>query len=161
MIFKTSLDGLAKGITIGVIVLFSTIIVGQLIPSYELDPIGSIFLIGLLIVICCACVLYRPLNYVLTTDTLIIHRLINDIAIKRTDILIAKEVSNIDMGQTIRRFGVGGLFGYFGRFSNSKFGQLTMYATRRNNAVLIDTGNKKIILTPDNPFELVNQLTIK
>ena len=100
------------------------------------------------------------MNYVLTNDNLVIHRLFNDIIIKRKDILTVREVSKIDMGLTIRTFGVSGLFGYFGKFSNSKIGKLTMYATRRNNSVLIETGTKKIILTPDNPLELVNQLKI-
>ena len=158
MTFKTSLDGLAKGITSGVIILFSIIIGGQLIPAYEHNPVGSSLLIGLLVLICLFCLLFRPINYVLTSDHLIIHRLFNDIKIKRKDILTVREVSKVDMGLTIRTFGVSGLFGYFGRFSNSKIGKLTMYATRRNNSVLIETGNKKIILTPDNPIELVNSI---
>jgi hypothetical protein len=161
MTFKTSLDGLAKGITIGVIILFSVIIGGQLIPSYELDPIGSTVLIGLLFGICLFCILFRPLTYVLTSDKLIIHRLLSDVANDRKDIVTTREISNGDMGLTIRTFGVGGLFGYFGKFSNTKIGRLTMYATRRNNSVLIETTSKKIILSPDDPIELVRQLGTK
>ena len=161
MTFTTSLDGLAKGITIGVIILFSVIIGGQLIPSYGLDPIGSTVLIGLLVGICLFCVLFRPLTYVLTADKLVIHRLFSDITISRKDIVATREINKGDMGLTIRTFGVGGLFGYFGKFSNTKIGRLTMYATRRNNSVLIETANKKIILTPDDPIELVRQLGTK
>jgi hypothetical protein len=161
MTFRTSLDGLAKGITIGVIILFSVIIGGQLIPSIGLDPIKSLLLIGLLIGICLFCVLFRPLNYILTSEKLVIHRLFSDITIKRQDILTAREISNNDMGLTIRTFGVGGLFGYFGKFFNSKIGRLTMYGTRRNNTVLIETDNKKIILTPDDPIEFLRQLLIR
>ena len=69
--------------------------------------------------------------------------------------MTAREISNNDMGLTIRTFGVGGLFGYFGKFFNSKIGRLTMYGTRRNNTVLIETDNKKIILTPDDPIEFL------
>lgn len=158
MTFKTSLDRLAKGITIGIIVLFSVIIGGQLIPSYLPDPIGSLLLIGLLTGTCLFCFLFRPLNYVLTNDNLVIHRLFNDVTIKRQNIIMAREVNEKDMGLTIRTFGVGGLFGYFGKFSNSKIGRLTMYGTRRNNTVLIETANKKFILTPDEPVEFVRQL---
>lgn len=161
MTFTTSLDGLSKGITIGVVILFSFIIGGQLIPSYGHDPIKSTLLIGLLVAICLFCFLFRPLTYVLTADKLVIHRLFSDITISRRDIVTAREVNKGDMGLTIRTFGVGGLFGYFGNFSNTKIGRLTMYATRRNNTVLIETGNKKIILTPDDPIELVRQLVTK
>jgi len=158
MTFKTSLDKLAKGITIGVIVIFSFIIGGQLIPAYGLDPIKSLLLIGLLTAICLLCYLFRPLTYILTNDNLVIHRLFNDVIIKRQSILTAREVNKRDMGLTIRTFGVGGLFGYFGKFSNSKIGRLTMYGTRRNNTVLIETAKKKFILTPDEPIEFVRQL---
>ena len=158
MTFKTSLDGLAKGITISVIIVFSLIIVGQLVPSYGVDPVGSVFLSGVLVAICLFCALFSPMSYELTNESLIIHRLFSDITIKRKDILTVREVSKSDMLLTARIFGVGGLFGYFGRYSNHKIGKLNMYATRRNNTVLVETGNKKIILTPDDPRELVHQL---
>lgn len=159
MIFKTSLDGLAKGITLGVCILISLAIGTTLVSGYSTDPIGSTLLVGLIVIVVALCLLLRPLRYELTGDKLIVHRLLGDIAIKREDILIAKEFSKSDMNHTIRTLGVGGFFGYFGRFYNSKVGRITMYATRRSNAVLIDTGKKRIILTPDNPVELVRELT--
>jgi hypothetical protein len=54
------------------------------------------------------------------------------------------------MRGTIRTFGVGGLFGYFGKFHTPNIGHITFYATQRVNKVLIVTKQgKKIILTPD------------
>lgn len=55
------------------------------------------------------------------------------------------------MKWTIRTFGNGGLFGYFGKFYNAAFGKMTWYATRRNNYLVLSTSeNGKIVLTPDN-----------
>ncbi len=60
------------------------------------------------------------------------------------------------MGWAIRIFGVGGLFGYFGKFANKEMGNMTWYATRRDKTVLVTTtGNKKIIVTPDEPEAFV------
>lgn len=53
------------------------------------------------------------------------------------------------MDNTIRIFEVGGLFGYFGKFSNKKNGVMTWYCTRRNKLVMVTTENEKIILSPD------------
>jgi hypothetical protein len=51
---------------------------------------------------------------------------------------------------TIRTFGVGGLFGYFGKFHTPGIGHSTFYATQRKNKILIVTSNdKKIVITPD------------
>ena len=161
MTFGTSLDRLAKGITIGVAVLFSIIIGGQLIPAYSIDPIGSGFLVLLVTAIYLGCFLFRPISYKLTGEWLIIHRLLNDIIINRNDIVNVREITHDDMRLTIRTFGVGGLFGYFGKFSNATIGKITMYATRRDKTVLVETPNKKLILKPDNPAEFVNQLVLK
>ena len=58
----------------------------------------------------------------------------------------------------VRIFGVSGLFGYWGKFSNTKLGSMTWYSTRRNNAVLITTiYNKKIVLTPNEPEKFVTE----
>lgn len=161
MTYETSLDKLAKSITLGVTVLFSLIIGVQLIPAYKIDPLGSGFLTLFLMSVYLFCVFFRPMSYKLTADSLIIHRLFNDIVINRKDILIVREVTRADMRLTIRTFGVGGLFGYFGKFSNATIGRMTLYATRRDKTVLVETSDKKLILTPDNPAEFIYQLELK
>ncbi len=63
------------------------------------------------------------------------------------------------MKWTIRTFGVGGLFGYYGEFVNWKLGNMTWYATRRDKTVLIETvDDKKLIVTPDEPEAFIKQL---
>jgi hypothetical protein len=75
-----------------------------------------------------------------------------------------KSVELLDKEQlawVFRTFGVGGLFGYYGKFANTKLGSMTWYATRRNKTVLIETlDNKKIILTPDEPEKFVAHLNV-
>jgi hypothetical protein len=65
------------------------------------------------------------------------------------------------IGWAIRTFGVGGLFGYYGKFANTKLGSMTWYATRKDRAILVRTiDNKKIILTPDEPEKFVADFTV-
>ena len=157
MTFNTSLDKLAKGITIGVTVLFAGIIIMALYSGVNDDEktIPGFVIIGLLLIYFSAYA-FRPGNYTLATDKLIVHRPLTNVNINRSEIKSVEQIDKEKLEQTIRTFGVGGLFGYFGKFANKKLGSMTWYATRRNKAVLISTvDNKKIVLTPDNPEEFV------
>ena len=156
MIYKTSLDNIAKGVTIGVTILFAAIIGRQMFLIKDTGLSIPIITSVLLLVIYFGTFLFRPINYNLTNEKLIIHRPLTDVKIDRKEI---KSVEQLDKGKlawTIRTFGVGGLFGYWGRFSNRKIGSMTWYATRRNKAVLVTTiSDKKIVLTPDEPEQFV------
>lgn len=55
-----------------------------------------------------------------------------------------------DLKWSIRTFGNGGVFGYYGKFFNNSFGSMTWFATRRENFVmLILKDGRKIVVTPD------------
>jgi hypothetical protein len=102
--------------------------------------------------------LYRPLHYDLNSRELVIHRPLNPVVIPREDIEGVQLVDATEMKGTIRIFGVGGLFGYYGQFLNSRLGSMTWYATRRNKMVLLHTrDNTKIVLSPDEPEVFVSQ----
>jgi hypothetical protein len=102
--------------------------------------------------------LYRPIKYIIDKDKLVIKRPFKDLTLdikKIKDAFLTKKES---MRWTIRTFGNGGLFGYFGQFNNETFGDMTWYATKRNNYTIIETiDNEKIILTPDDT-EMVKEL---
>lgn len=156
MTYKISLDNLAKSITVGVTVLFAVIIVGQYalirtagtaIPIYTTVGLLSGYFIAFA---------FRPVSYELTDDKLIIHRLLWDIKIDRTNIRSVEILDKERIGWAIRTFGIGGLFGYYGKFANAKLGNMTWYATRKDKTVLVLTAdNKKIILTPNDPEEFI------
>ena len=156
MTYKTSLDNLAKVVTIVTTILFAAIIIGQFSLIKDQGKSVPIFTTILLSLIYFGTFSFRPICYKLTNDKLIIHRPLTDIKIHRTEI---KSVERIDKGKlswAVRIFGVGGLFGYWGKFSNTKLGSMTWYATRRNNAVMVTTiYNKKIVLTPNEPEKFV------
>ena len=125
----------------------------------DLPKSNSIITIFILVLIYLIVFLYRPICYTITNDLLIIHRPLTDIKIARKDIHNIELLDKVRLKGTIRTFGVGGLFGYWGKFTNSKIGEMIWYATRRDNAVLVTTfGNKKIVLTPDEPGLFVSTI---
>ena len=158
MIYSCSLDKVAKGVTIGVAILFIAIIGSQFLPIGNTMYTGSIFIRILPLSIFCGVYAFHPVKYMLTESACIIHRPLSDVNIKKEILVSAQIVDKETMKWTIRTFGVGGLFGYFGKFANRALGSMTFYATRRNNYVLIiTTDGRKIIITPDEPISFVAQ----
>ena len=153
-LFRTSLDTLSKGITSAVVLLFFFMLYHRLneIGAYTFNKPDwtTIFIVTLFVGILSVGYLFHPRKYSLANGTLIIHRPVSNITIKLDDIKSAERVTREDMRWTARTFGNGGLFGYYGKFWNKKFGSMTWYATRRENFVLITLQDgSKIVLTPD------------
>ena len=161
MTYKASLDNLAKGVTIGVSLLFAVIIVGQYSIIKDAGMEVPLFTTVTLLLIYFIAFAFRPINYKVSAEKLTIHRLFLDVNIDRNQIKSVELLDKEKLGWVFRTFGVGGLFGYFGKFANKKFGSMTWYATRRDKTVLVQTiGNKKIILTPDEPEKFVAHLAV-
>jgi hypothetical protein len=56
------------------------------------------------------------------------------------------------MRWTMALGGCGGLYGYFGTFSNRSMGQFTMYATTMENLYLIRTADgQKVVISCSEP----------
>ena len=159
MVFKTSLDKLAKVVTAVIIILFTAIIFLQLIFIQDFGNTSSIITITTLLISYLIAFIFRPISYIILDELLVIHRPLLDIKIALTEIENIVVLDSQELKGTIRTFGVGGLWGYWGSFANSRIGAMKWYATRMSNAVLITTGNnKKIVLTPDDPELFVKRL---
>jgi hypothetical protein len=159
MVYKASLDKTAVIITAAVTILFAAII-GSLFSTIRdtgrTPPILGTVVCVLIYLISYA---FRPVRYTITPEELIIHRPLRSVHLKRRDIQRAEQVDKSMTWGSIRTFGVGGLFGYYGYFANFSLGRMTWYATRRDKTVLVTTVyKKKIILTPDEPGQFVSEL---
>ncbi|KLT63755.1 PH domain-containing protein [Pedobacter sp. BMA] len=155
MEYKASLDTFGKVITAGVLIVF--IAIGQKNVSAIISSNGDVkttlihggvLLLFVLTVI--GSYLYSTRKYSVTGDTLVIHRLIGNRVIKLADITEIRFIDSTDFSGTIRTFGNGGLFGYYGKFYNTKIGSMTWYVTQKKNRILLRTlQGDKIIISPD------------
>jgi hypothetical protein len=101
----------------------------------------------------------RVNGYLVTADEIIVLRPLGKKQIPIQNIRSAEPLVRRDLTWSIRTFGVGGLFGYYGKFYNSRLGSMTWYLTRRDATVLLRLDNgKKIVLSPDDPQEFINVL---
>lgn len=153
--YKASLDWSAKLVTAFVTVLFVGILtfhVRSLLSAVNAYPISiafgftSVLLIG----IYGFCYLNRPLKYIIDSDKIIIKRNLRDKVIPLTSIKGVYSIKKGTMGWVWKTFGNGGLFGFYGGFRSDRYGDMTWYATRRSNYVMLETyEDEKIVLTPD------------
>ncbi len=162
MNYKASLDTTSKTVTVLITVLFFFIIILQtvLFVQYRVWPSFAVAIVLLLVYVMTYA--YQPLCYKIKDRNVIVHRHLSDVIVLRSEIKNIQLIDNQKLKGSIRTFGVGGVFGYFGQFLNRDLGCMTWYATQRDhNAVLIElTNNKKIILTPDEPEQFVQQLSL-
>jgi hypothetical protein len=145
--FHASLDKSTKLITTVVSIILLAIMIRAFL-YLETNPVSA-YISGIAtIAVFGYCLLFRPLNYLLTADTLIVHRLVKDVTIPRNAITKVRSVGEGELKGIVRVFGVGGLFGYFGIFGN-KNGDIHVHATNWKNSIMIETPARNFIITPD------------
>ena len=154
MEYKASKDMTVQIVTIGVVTLYAFIgyksIMGLIHSNWNLTPIfihSSVILF--LFATLSFCFLYAPKSYALNNDKLVIHRSLNDKFIPIDSIIDIRLINKSELKGTIRTFGVGGIFGNYGKFYSNGLGNYTMFGTQSKNYVLIKTNSKKYVITPD------------
>ena len=155
MKFKSSFDSLSKVITLGFSVLVVLISLNNIHTIILSDGNFKIFLLNagiifFLLAVLLFCYLWSVQYYLTDQNQLIIKRRIGSKIILFDSISAVTVLTTKDMFGTIRTFGNGGLFGYYGKFYNRTLGSITLYTTQRKNRILIRTkGGDKIIISPD------------
>ena len=155
MVYKASLDLLAKIMTAIVFIILA--VVGYMGLEATIASHGHFqtifFYSGLflfLVVIILICYYYAPQSYIVDSSDLFIVRYAGNVKIKLSDIAQVVLLPDNEVGGMVRTFGVGGLFGYYGKYYSFKMGSLTLYTTQRKNRILIITRQgQKMLITPD------------
>jgi hypothetical protein len=92
---------------------------------------------------------YSPRGYIISEGSILVKRLIGNLRIPLDGIREARAAAADDFDGCVRLFGNGGLFGYYGLFRTSKLGKCTWYATNRANMVVVITGAKTALFSPN------------
>lgn len=156
MTHKASLDKFVKVTTVAINILFAVSIISFFTVMKELGLAFTLISGIFLLLVFGLAYAYRPMSYTINDSSLIIHRPIKDLEIERYKIVSVEVLDPEKIAYSLKTFGVGGYYGYFGKFANTKMGSMTWYATRKDNTVLVrTTEDEKIILTPDDPQAFV------
>lgn len=154
MEYKASKGMTVQIITIGVSILFAFLgyksVIGLMNANGNITPILiHSSLIVFLISTLAFCFLFAPQKYSVSGDNFIIHRPITDKIIPLDSINEIRRIDKSELKGMIRTFGVGGLFGIYGKFYANGLGNITMFGTQSENYILIRTNSQKIVITPD------------
>ncbi len=154
--YSASLDNLTKGISAGVIILLGFMgyrSLKTLLNFNNLDTTSILIhsaVVILFLGIIIGSYLLSPKSYSLNSDSLVINKVIKTIIIPYKEIKKIHIIKPEEMNGTIRTFGNGGLFGYYGKFHNQTFGSMNFQTTQKENRLLIETNkNIKYIISPD------------
>ena len=138
--FSTSYDTTTKVISGFVLVLFLVIIVATL--SVVAGCLTAAIVVG--------SYAWSPRGYAVSDGSIEVKRLIGRARIPLDGLREARAATKDDFRGCLRLFGNGGLFGYYGLFRTSKLGKSTWYVTNRGKAVVVVTGEKTVLFSPDN-----------
>jgi hypothetical protein len=139
MRFSCSYDSMAKAVSLVVAVILA--VVAILTRNVLVAGLGTA-----LVLLTFA---WAPRGYTVAGQILTVHRLAGNVRIPLQEIRELRPGAADDFQGVIRLFGNGGLFGYYGLFQTTKLGKCTWYVTDRNKTVVIVTGAKTIIISPD------------
>jgi hypothetical protein len=92
---------------------------------------------------------WSPRGYAVAKGFIEVNRLAGNVRIPLDGIREVRAATADDLRGCLRLFGDGGLFGYYGLFRTSKLGKSTWYVTNRGKAVVVITGAKTMLFSPD------------
>lgn len=147
MRFNNTFDKTAKIVTIFVVILILLVSFLPLIDS-EVDYVFFISLTTTMSILFFAWSLH-PKYYTIESDGIYIKRFFKSIHIPFESIVNIKEMPREDTSGSMRLNASGGLFGYFGVFSNQKLKKYYMYATNTYKLVSIRLHDKLYVISPE------------
>lgn len=156
--FKASMNRDTKILTA---VVFTIILFAIICPVFFKKENGWEVLISsaVLLPVIVVAFLLRPTGYTVDDAFLIINKDIGEKRVRLSGITDVQEVTKADTGFGIRTFGVGGFFGYYGKFYYNKIGGVTAYVTNPDKLILIKTNeDKKYLVSPDEMLEFITEI---
>jgi hypothetical protein len=92
---------------------------------------------------------WSPRGYAVAERSITVNRLIGNVRIPLDVVREIRAATADDFRGCLKLFGDGGLFGYYGLFRTSKLGKSTWYVTNRSKAVVVITGARTMLFSPD------------
>jgi hypothetical protein len=137
--FPASLDRTAKICTIAVCVVLAAV------TAFT----GSLWVPVVSLPLLLLCYAFAPRGYGVGPGSVTVRRLVGAGRIPRASITAARPAGKSDLAGAIRLWGNGGLFGYYGLFRTSALGVCRWDATNRKHAVVLLTGGRPVVISPD------------
>jgi len=100
---------------------------------------------------------WAPRSFVIDGDRLIVRRFIGRVCISLAGLNDAQLLELGALRGVVRVWGVGGFFGYYGRFLNG-FESQTWYVTDRQSCIRLDCAAGIVVISPSDPAACLEAL---
>jgi len=101
---------------------------------------------------------FSPRGYEISSGAFRVKRLAGDVVFPLDRLRFVRDATAADFWGSVRLWGSGGLFGYYGWFWSKALGRSRWYVTNRNRTVVIADGDQLILVSPDNRDEFLAAL---
>jgi len=128
-----------------------------LAAKHPIGASGWVFLLPLVILFGAA--LFTIRGYSVSSDCILVHRLLWSTALPRAGLKSA-EVEPDAMRGSLRTFGNGGAFSFTGFYYNKRLGSYRAYVTDPRRSVVLRYGNRRVVLSPAAPEDFVHDLAV-
>ena len=154
-IMKTNCEKFAIGRmgTVTSILLVAMLVYGA-IAVWSAGMVAVIVTYTIFILLAIWVLLTMPRYLIIQNGLLIITHPIGRTVIEKSQVVKIEAIERSDLRGSIRLFGSGGFFGWFGIFRNSKFGVYRIYCGQLENLYHIKTLTKSYIISSSTPIEL-------
>jgi hypothetical protein len=148
--YQASLGKLVLTTTVLVAVLLTAVTVTLISTIKGLPPAVMILITVSPLASFAIAFLYRVWGYGVSTHGIRVHRTLFPVTLPLQPPVTIERTPGLTKG-SLRTFGNGGLFGFYGRFWKSGVGSYRAFVTDPANALLLTSGERKFALSPDQP----------
>lgn len=145
--------------------LFLAVVVGLAgwLAAQDLGPRGPLpapvrlvpLLLGAIAVLAWA---LAPRGFTVEAGRVRVERRLRPVEIPLREVRLAEMLPDGALGGSVRLWGAGGVFGYYGRFWSRPLGQYRLYATRAAGLVRLVTPVGTFVLSPEPPGRFVEEV---
>jgi hypothetical protein len=123
-------------------------------------PLGELGWVALLpLVLLFGAVLFTIRAYGLSSDRILVHRLLWSTVLPRAG-LESAQVELDAMRGSLRTFGNGGAFSFTGFYYNKRLGSYRAYVTAPHRTVVLRYAKRRVVLSPGTPEDFVIDLAL-
>jgi hypothetical protein len=111
------------------------------------------------LVLVLGCIPFTVCGYTITSDSILIHRLLWNTSLPRSGLQSASVEPEVMRG-SIRTFGNGGGFSFTGLYYNKSLRSYRAFVTDLRRTVVLRYAYRTVVLSPDAPEEFVRALAV-
>jgi hypothetical protein len=127
------------------------------VAKHQPAPVRWVALLPLVILFCTA--LFTIRGYAITSEAILVHRLLWSTALPRLGLESAQAEPDAMRG-SLRTFGNGGAFSFTGFYYNKRLGSYRAFVTDPRRAVVLRYATRKVVLSPAAPEDFVSDLAV-